>query len=308
LVEDGTVYSTAGRSSYLDGGLRLCRLDAKTGKKLSETVVDHRDPETGYQRKGVVRGTDMPGMLPDVVSSDGTSVYVRHTRFDMEGQPQPSDVRHLFSPAGFLDDTWWHRTYWLVGTEMGNNYGGWPRSGNQAPAGRLLVMDGSTVYGFGRNQYIHHGAHVGIDGATVFHFNANRDAQRRFTHYQAFAISRDMPATPRPQAGARGRRPAARPKEYRWTQKLPILARAMVLAPNALFVAGPPDLFATDDPAGALAGEEGGAMIAVSTSDGSQLAEQRLTSPPVWDGMAAVGGRLYLATVDGKVMCFRPDE
>ncbi|NQT13796.1 MAG: PQQ-binding-like beta-propeller repeat protein, partial [Planctomycetes bacterium] len=307
LVDSGTVYCTAGRSSYLDGGIRLCRLDAKTGKKLSETVVDHRDPETGYQRKGVVRGTDMPGMLPDVVSSDGTSVYVRHTRFDMEGQPQEPDVRHLFSPAGFLDDTWWHRTYWLVGTKMGNNYGGWPRSGNVAPAGRLLVMDESTVYGFGRNQYIHHGAHVGIDGATVFHFRADRDAQRRFTHYQAFAISRDTPPPAPAQAGAKGRRQPARPKQYRWTEKLPVLARAMVLTPNALFVAGPPDPFATDDPAGALAGKQGGAILAVSTSDGSQLAEQRLKSPPVWDGMAAVGGRLYLATVDGKVACFRPE-
>ncbi|MHC4156113.1 MAG: hypothetical protein ACYST6_14495, partial [Planctomycetota bacterium] len=127
---------------------------------------------TGYQRKGSVRGTNMPGALPDVLSCDGQSIYMRHNRFDLEGQPQNPDVPHLFSSAGFLEDSWWHRTYWQVGTSMGSNYGGWPRAGNQVPAGRLLVLDDESIYGFGRSQYIHHGAHVGIDGATVFHFAA----------------------------------------------------------------------------------------------------------------------------------------
>ena len=39
--------------------------------------------------------------------------------------------------------------------------------------------------------------------------------------------------------------------------------------------------------------------------DGSTLADYPLESPPVLDGMAAAGGRLYLATAAGKVVCFR---
>ena len=35
-----------------------------------------------------------------------------------------------------------------------------------------------------------------------------------------------------------------------------------------------------------------------------QLAEYRLDAPPVFDGLAAAGGQLYLATMDGKVACF----
>ena len=64
-------------------------------------------------------------------------------------------------------------------------------------------------------------------------------------------------------------------KKYLWTQKLPILVRAMVLAPDTLFLAGPPDFFATDDPAAALAGTKGGTLIALSTADGSKLAGRR---------------------------------
>ena len=312
LVRGGVVYCVAGRSSYLRGGIRLCRLDAKTGRKLSETIIDHRDPETSSQRKGSVRGTTMPGALPDVLSSDGTSVYMRHTRFGLTGEPLEPHVAHLFSPAGFLDGSWWHRTYWLVGTKMGTNYGGWPQVGNRVPAGRLLVLDESRVYGFGRNHYNHHGAHIGIDGATVFHYIPQRDAARRLTHHQAFAIDRPAPGEggPATGAGAKARRnPATVPKQNLWTRELPILARAMVLARDTLFLAGPPEFLSNDDPAGAIEGTQGASLIAVSPSDGKNLADEHpLESPPVWDGMAVAGGRLYLATVDGKVLCFRGKE
>jgi hypothetical protein len=78
----------------------------------------------------------------------------------------------------------------------------------------------------------------------------------------------------------------------------------MILAGNHLFMAGPPDFLGTDDPIGALEGKRGGRMIVVAKSDGKKLAEYDLESPPVWDGMAAAGGRLYVATVDGGLLCF----
>jgi len=304
LVRDGVVYCAAGRSSYLNGGIRLCRLDAKTGSLISETCMEDRDPQTGYQRKGVVRGTNMPGSLPDILSCDGDSVYMRHKRFDLGGQPQPSDVPHLFSPAGYLDGSWWHRTYWLVGTMVGTNYGGWPRVGNQVPAGRLLVVDESTVYGFGRNQYIHHGAHVGIDGATIFHFRPDQDGQRRFTYYQVFSMAHKASQTAR-SAGREGGRRNAPSERYRWTQNIPFWARAMVLAGKTLVLAGPPDILESDSPTDALEGRQGGVLWVLDASDGAKRAEYTLQAPPVFDGMAAAGDRLYMACSDGSVLCMQ---
>jgi hypothetical protein len=304
---------------------------------LSETVIDHRDPTTGYQAKDAVHVTDMPGALPDVLSCDGTSVYLRHVRFDLSGQVQPSDVTHLFSPAGFLDDSWWHRTYWLVGKLMGNNYGGWPVTGSRVPAGRLLVLDGPLVYGFGRNQFSHTGSHVGIDAETVFHFNPDRYNPRE-TYYQLFAIHRDSapdepPAKPAaktattqaaktlPQADSKPKakgqvppkakppRPAAPPpKKYLWTQQLPILARGMVLAGDHLFLAGPSDVFQAADPVAAIEGRSHGTLVVVSAADGKPLAEYRLESPPVFDGLAAAGGSLYLATTGGQVVSLQENK
>ena len=42
------------------------------------------------------------------------------------------------------------------------------------------------------------------------------------------------------------------------------------------------------------------------TEDGSTLAEHALRSPPVWNGMAAARGRLYLSTRDGRLLGFAP--
>jgi len=43
--------------------------------------------------------------------------------------------------------------------------------------------------------------------------------------------------------------------------------------------------------------------LAVSPSDGSVLAEMTLPGTPVWDGMAAADGNLYLALAGGDVLC-----
>jgi hypothetical protein len=93
----------------------------------------------------------------------------------------------------------------------------------------------------------------------------------------------------------------------------------MVLADGTLFVAGPADLVDEEatfrqinDPqarqalmeqAGALEGKRGAVLWAVSAADGEQLAELRLEAPPVFDGLAAAGGRLYLVGQDGTVVC-----
>ena len=77
----------------------------------------------------------------------------------------------------------------------------------------------------------------------------------------------------------------------------------MVRTANALFVAGPPDLCDPDDPAGALEGRKGAVLLAVNPGDGKTLGEVGLDALPAFDGLSAAGGRLFLATEDGRVLC-----
>jgi outer membrane protein assembly factor BamB len=154
LVQDGVVSLVAGRSMYLDGGLRLCRLDVETGRLLSEKTLDDRDPETGQNMQIRVKGLTMPVALPDILSSDGEYLYMRSQAMDLEGnrlQPGRADGPgdHLFAAYGFTDDSWFHRTYWLFGDSFQGGVGGFGNARTK-PAGRILVNNEETVFGFGR--------------------------------------------------------------------------------------------------------------------------------------------------------------
>ena len=43
-------------------------------------------------------------------------------------------------------------------------------------------------------------------------------------------------------------------------------------------------------------------LLAISASDGTQLAEYPLPCPPIFDGMAAADGRLYISLENGRVV------
>jgi len=456
------------------------------------------------------------------------------TRLPLEKMPQGADAdrgappatqqpehAHLFSPTGFLDDSWWHRTYWMFGSRFVSGWCGYYLSGKVAPAGRVLVFDDSTVYGFGREpQYYrwttpieHHlfatekappdssdsssgvsggrslinvekseslnpagkpvtveawvnaekpggvilarggGSHgyvlylqngrphfavrisgkpasigakakvegnwvhlagvlttgkelkiyvdgklagsttasgliaadpqeamqLGADeGSTVgdyvspFAFKGLIDEIRVY-HRALSAAEIEKHASVDSQARLRrvdkadlilwysfdkgdaadasgnknnGKVEGAVPVkgkfaramrftgkagsvpgflvEHHWTKDVPLFARAMVLAGGTLFVAGPPDLIdeqqafsQIDEPkvrqgladqAAALNGEKGAVLLAVSAIDGKELAQYDLDNLPVFDGMAAAAGRLYMTTTDGEVLCFGRDE
>ena len=47
----------------------------------------------------------------------------------------------------------------------------------------------------------------------------------------------------------------------------------------------------------------GAKLRVVSAADGSKLFERELDSPPVFDGMIAARGKLYVSTRDGRVVC-----
>jgi len=160
LVLEDRVYCVAGRSMFLDGGLRMLQLDVKTGRKIGETFHNDRDPETDEDLQTHVKVLNMPVALPDVLSSDGKQLFMRSQPFDLKGNregiphryanDQIGEGMHLFSPTGFLDGSYWHRTYWVYGRGYDGGHGGYHVAGRHAPAGKILVHDDDTVYGFGR--------------------------------------------------------------------------------------------------------------------------------------------------------------
>ncbi|MDP6635391.1 MAG: PQQ-binding-like beta-propeller repeat protein [Phycisphaerae bacterium] len=541
LIRDDVLYCVSGRSMFLDEGLRFWRLDPVTGRVLSRTVLDEKEQETGKDLHEYVSWLNMPTGLPDILSSTGPLVYMRGQAFGLDGRrlplkpfprganadagaPEPvqtAEYSHLFSPTGFLDDAWWHRTYWMYGSMYVSGWCGYYRSGTAAPAGRIMAFDDEQIYGFGRKpQYYrwvtpieHHlfatnkknpqagpgasarskasivriakskslnpankpltleawikpskpngvvaarggsgtgyalyiqggrakfavrsggklvtisgktkgpakivgrwthvagvltaekgmriyvdgklagsglaaamitanpqeGMEIGADDATIV---GNYSSAMPFTglidelrlHRRALdaaeiARRADAPGGPfgdevklvlacsfdagkgsdasgnenhgavtggKFVAGKSGKAmefsggsiggsgPVRGFKvKHVWSSDLPLFARAMILSDKILWVAGPADLVDEEkavraldapetrtglaDQLAALEGKKGGHLWAVSTVDGEKLSELKLDSVPIFDGMAAAGGKLYMATVDGKVVCF----
>ena len=284
-----------------------------------------------------VKGLTMPVALPDILSCDGKRVYMRSPavrpegkRLDLAPKPmidQEGDDAHLFCQIGFLDDTWFHRSYWEYGRAVGGGYGSWFTTGRYAPSGRILVFDDALVYGYGRKpEYYTNTSVLGYELFAAQKQPSNEVIRRVSAAAQQINAQSARQGADSSDWKLRQQFPRASltATQFRWIEDQPsVLVRAMVLAGPTLFAAGVPDVVderqawrLPDDPkvqadlqrqADALEGKLGARLWAVSAADGKPLARFNLASPPVFDGMAAAGGRLVLATMGGQVICLGAD-
>jgi outer membrane protein assembly factor BamB len=322
LVSDNKLIVAAGRSSYLDGGIYVYKLDPETGKKLSETVIHSPDPKTGDQPDG---GVDLRGVLNDVLAVSGGSVYMRHLKINFKtGDDLEIGPPHLFAPTGFLDDAWWHRSYWLYGSDAvcmtpvnESGWQIWPRVGNMVPSGRILSVGKDTVFGYGRDKYPGGMSGQIRGGETYRLFAAEKKA------FQPLPSNRDKQHLRYARSGqALGLKVTQRDRQhgapslhrYHWSRPMPVFVRGLVLADNSLFLAGPPEpdeartrklkLNAPDQAEAAFLGKKGAVMWRVSVSNGNMLSKHKLEYSPVFDGMIAARSRIFISLQDGSLVCF----
>jgi hypothetical protein len=181
-------------------------------------------------------------------------------------KPETPAIVSASSPTGDLIRP---RTGFLDGTPQHRT--NWYYTKHQS--GDIMVMSGKDLY-----------AVQGFPSSRVSFFNV------RVKGYQLVAQT----------AGQRG--------TARWSVGIPITGRAMAVARDALFVAGNPAYFPPDHDAkqyeAGYRGDLGGLLLCVSTADGKTLSKYQLDAPPVWDGLAVAGGRLYVSLRDGSVCCF----
>lgn len=290
LVQNEMLYATAGRSTYLDGGIVLYRLDPVTGQELSKNVLHHLDPDTGKQITEEAR-FNMEGTTSDILSGDGDRVFLKYFTFDRDGKRTEETKPHPFSITGFLGEEWFVRNYWVVGEGMpAAGWSGWANAANQFPSGQILCFNDHHVYGYGREK---------VAGGPVGH---KADTYRLF--------SMPQPVAARPAVKKKG----AATHDPDWADTQSLIVRAMALGNNRLVVAGPPDLGQKDpdllafknepEARAGFEGRKGVYLRIVNAEDGKKISDGALPAMPVFDGLSAAGGRLYIATLDGKILCY----
>jgi hypothetical protein len=181
-----------------------------------------------------------------------------------------------------------------------------------APYGRIICLDEENAYGYGRDPEL-------LCNSSVLEYRLYSAKKRENPH-----------GTKRKIVGASvdwmklAKMPAEQLTvlDYNWQiEHPPLLVRAMVLANDTLFVAGPPDVVDEKEMWGrsneklfqarlieqakALEGAQDAVLWAVSRKDGKKLAEQKLDFLPAFDGMIAAGGKLFITTTDGEVVCHK---
>ncbi|MFO8013272.1 MAG: PQQ-binding-like beta-propeller repeat protein [Phycisphaerae bacterium] len=334
LVEDGKLYAVAGRSMFLDGGLRMVIVDPETGRLIAENVMDRRVPGAEKQLDDLIMGKHMPVAMPDILSSDGHYIYMKSQTFTADGKrvrvrPQRPDTQydeevHLFAPISFLDDAWHQRTYWIYGRAAGEGWAEFQFPPKRVPCGRIICLDDENAYAFGRDPELM--CNTSVSEYRLYCAGKRPTRKVGIKRLEGKWIDGQTPDDKSLASNSVNWHQLAQlPKEkltaldYRWVhEEPPVMARAMVLAGDALFVAGPRDVVdekqmwgRSNEPefqekmaeqAAHLRGEHGAVLQVFSKTDGTKLAERELDALPAFDGLIAAAGRLYCVTADGRVI------
>ncbi|NQT85659.1 hypothetical protein HQ560_02780, partial [bacterium] len=339
IVEKGVVYASAGRSSFLDGGIYLVGLDPRTGKVLHEgrldTLMATREDTQGEE---FLPAFHIQGTRSDLLVAEGGHIYMNQMKWardltqvatkyvsHKDSATEGLDVAkvdyvaensylkkgfdaaanlgvrrghmgdqevglHLFSTGGFLDDSWFNRTFWMYAKT-------WPgfQLGHIAPkTGQLVVMGDEVTYAV--QAYPTRNVHSAMftPGDKGYLLLADKNDTEPVLDRRSWARDKGMGFT--------------RTAPPVWHQWVKVRMRAMVLAGGTLFVAGPPDEIVEGDPMAAFEGRKGAVLWGFNAADGRKVFTCELEAPPVFDGLIAANGRLYFVQTDGTVACMAPTK
>jgi hypothetical protein len=221
----------------------------------------------------------------------------------------------LISPAGFLDDSWFHRNYWFMGKGIASGCNSWFSIGRLTPSGRILAFDDSKVAGYGRDPRFRlwTTAHRNQLFLAGLEFDTKL-GDRLFEEQRGQSIF-DAEKVHLKNVGD------VSPLKFKWRIEEPdIIVRALCMSTNLVFVAGPPNLIdeheefdrisqaATQaklaEQQASFDGGKGTILRSLSRADGKVMAEHLLEGLPVFDGMAIANDSLFITLSDGKVICF----
>lgn len=342
-IEGDLAYCSAGRSSYLDGGLFLYAVDIKSGEvKHRARLNTDADTREDAAADEFVSAYHIEGAHSDILVAEGGFIFLNQFKFSPDLKLQPAKYLtkeeitarpsmnldnkdyvnedifnvmwrgekcstydklaailvdenqntgerdlglHLFTTSGFLDTTFFNRSYWMYSkTWTGFNHT------NLAPkSGQILVIGPQNTYAL---------------KAYTSRYTLSPKLDPQTKGYLLIADDNNNEPTLDPRAWGKDKGMGfSRGTPPLWHQWLPVRVNAMAIAGETLVVCGPPDVVKDGDPMAAFEGRLGTELWTISAADGKTVAKQKLDESPIFDGLIAADDQLFLCTEKGEVVC-----
>jgi outer membrane protein assembly factor BamB len=285
LIFDGLVWVCAGRSTYLDHGIYVLGVEPATGKVVREIRLDSREQPPKWKTledaahvlgPQITNYQEVVGNLGQILNSDGGAVYLRHRKLYGD---QPPVSHRMIAASTFTDPTIFNRTGWIV---------------DRLKTAGLLVFQDRMAWGVQTYRNTSRGGtyHIGEDSYALYAMQLGAKPSGELGW---------------PDRGEPGSYPTLNGrirKDLLWHRTMPLRATGLVHVDGKLLIAGAPDVLNPDDPLALFEGRTDARLLIWDDQNGEQLGEVELDAPPVWDGMIAVGGKVFVSQTNDKVVCF----
>jgi outer membrane protein assembly factor BamB len=289
LIEDGVAFASAGRISEADDGIQVCALDVREGKLIWEKRFRTRgggyviDAIQNTFNKVIPSELEGAAKLPSKEKGfeERVKTYSYGDKALAIGSPAARSREILLNDLLVARGKMFQLKNWEFDQQTGDakyfgTNGGLVNDGSgHGSAGRggvsLIESDNWSTWG-GFN----------VRGNLVV-----SDGEHGFGVRQSYKFDEITKVF----KGGKG-----------WNASVAINPLALLVAQNVVFVAGTPRV--KDDAWTSFEGATGGELYSISKVDGKILKQGKLPGVPVWDGMAAANGRLYVSTKDGTLICF----
>ncbi|MHC4249734.1 MAG: outer membrane protein assembly factor BamB family protein [Planctomycetota bacterium] len=303
LIFKDTVYAVAGRSSNLDGGLRLFALDPVSGEvKASSVFFTEQTVQRDYYE----------GVNDDILATDGERIFLKHMRIDpttlaiarqqwwsfsgpdgklknyskdpIKLRAEDQRTHELSASAGFLDDELFGRAHMQL---------------DRAELCNRICFDADRSFGIRHSVGPGHFQYYipGSGGLPVLCFDRKKQSEPAKKGQKSHKDADPMAGMK--GSGLRGNPPVD--AGLVWSRRLPIRPTALISAGTHILLGGGPDLLDPEDPLRGPEWRAGGLIYALTGSNGSIVSETKLPTPPVHEGMIALKAGIFACLKNGSV-------
>jgi outer membrane protein assembly factor BamB len=276
LVIDDIAYFAAGRQPLAEGGILVFAVDPLTGQQHWVHRIDSVPQQGFYENSGLEFDPF------DILHAEGDGLTLSRWILSRDGTRVSVDKWNAFAKLNTGGgEVWVPRGSWSYGARHQHRFPG------EAPRRPLVAFRDDNVYSslngtttvFRRDFDLEQGEN--FDGRWITGWEAAQRARENGKPYRTYRIAEGAEWFQDPFTD-----PQIEQAEIRPGTQLHNRIHAMALAGNG-------KLFAI---------HEDGRLRVLSAADGSVL-DEALVPPPAWDALAIAGGRLFLATQDGSLLC-----